>query len=368
MKLRRETALLLAALCLLLCACGGAGGGKPDPVTLWCLEDDPLCLPLEQLVQKYNQSPGAWQQVSLRRFADEESLAAAFDAARPDLLLCSHDRAWTLEQQELFRDLRAELGDAAPDYPESLCAVPEGVGQGYFPLGLELPLLAVREDLEADWPDLQAFCAAASAYGREHGSAFFTADSFGDLLYQELLLQGVEFHGDAVRDERKSAYVAAYNALTGCAFDRGLALSEHGAAELVSAGALPCAVAASTELTALPGEGYTVRPLPGLGQDAPLLGRVTGIAVTAREGRDLGSAAAFLRWLFSEGRAGRAALDAGLIPAAQDPAAEPGTPLESLLLSLGAEHPFLLLPPGGDYEKNRAAFEQSFRAALRRFL
>ena len=40
MKLRRGTALMLAVLCLLLCACGG-GGGKPERVTLWCLEDDP---------------------------------------------------------------------------------------------------------------------------------------------------------------------------------------------------------------------------------------------------------------------------------------------------------------------------------------
>lgn len=367
MKLRRGTALVLAALCLLLCACGG-GGGKPERVTLWCLEDEPLRQPLEELIQEYNRSPGEWQQVSLRCFPDEASLAAAFDTARPDLLLCSHDRAWTLEQQALLRDLRADLGAAAPDYPEDLCLAPDGVGSGYFPLGVQVTLLCLREEADGDWADLEALCAAASGYGREEGSAFFTADSFGALFYQALLSQKAEFHADLLQDRSTPAYLALYNALAGCAFDRGIALSAHGAAELVAAGALPCGAAASSEMTRLPGEGFVIRTLPGLEKDAPLPGRAMGLAVTARESRGLRSAAAFLRWLFSDGRAGRAALDAGLIPAALSAAPESESPLEELLLSLGAEHPLFLLPPEGDYGKNQAAFEQAFRAVLRRFL
>lgn len=367
MKLRRGTALMLAVLCLLLCACGG-GGGRPERVTLWCLEDDPLRKPLEELVQEYNRSPGEWQQVSLRCFPDEESLAAAFDTARPDLLLCSHDRAWTLEQQALLRDLRAQLGTAAPDYPESLRLAPESVGSGYFPLGVQVTLLCLREEADGSWADLEALCAAAAAYGREKGSAFFTADSFGELFYQTLLAQKTEFHADLLRDRDTPAYLALYNALAGCAFDRGIAVSEHGAAELVAAGALPCAAAASSEMTVLPGEGFVIRALPGLEKNAPLPGRAMGLAVTARESRGLRSAAAFLRWVFSERRADRAALDAGLIPAAADGTIEAESPLEELLLALEAEHPVYLLPPEGDYIKNQAAFEQAFRAVLRRFL
>lgn len=368
MKLRAVTAILLAALCLLLCACSAESGGKPERVTLWCLEDDPLCLALEELVQEYNRNPGKWQQVSLRVFPDEESLAAAFDTARPDLLLCSHDRAWTLEQQELFRDLSGEMGAGAPDYPEELCAVPEDVGRGYFPLGVRVTLLCVREELDEDWADLQALCDAASAYARETGSPFFTADSFGDLMYQELLRQGVEFHGDPIRDGRETAYIEAYNALAGAAFDRGLTLTEQGAAPLAAAGELPCAAAASTQMRAVPEEGFVLRALPGVVEGAPLLATSSGLAVTAREGRDLGSAAAFVRWLFSDSRAARAALDAGLIPAVSDGETAPETALQELLLELGAEHPLHLLPPKGDYEGNRAAFEESFRAVLRRFL
>ncbi len=367
MKLRRGTALMLAVLCLLLCACGG-GGGKPERVTLWCLEDDPLRQPLEELIQEYNRSPGDWQQLSLRCFPDEKSLAAAFDTLRPDLLLCSHDRAWTLEQQALLRDLRAELGAAAPEYPENLSLTPDGVGRGYFPLGVQVTLLCLREDVDGNWGALEALLADAADYGREEGNAFFTADSFGELFYQALLTQKTEFHADLLRDRDSPAYLALYNALAGGAFDRGITLSAHGAAELVAAGALPCGAGASSAMTVLPGEGFVIRPLPGLEEDTPLPGRAVGLAVTAREGRSLRSAAAFLRWLFSDGRAGRAALDAGLIPAALSEAPEAESPLEELLLSLGAEHPLFLLPPEGDYGKNQAAFEQAFRAVLRRFL
>lgn len=367
MKLRAVTALLLAALCLLLCACGGVNGGRPNRVTLWCLEDDPLCRPLEELVLEYNRSPGEWQQVSLRSFPDEDSLAEAFDAARPDLLLCSHDRAWTLEQQGLLRDLSGELGEDAPEFPEDLRAVPEDVGGGYFPLGTQVTLLCVREDLAGDWADLQSFCAAAEAYARETGSPFFTADSFGDLIYQELLRQGLEFHGDTLRDGRERAYTDAYNALASCAFDRGLTVTEHPAVSLASAGELPCAVAEAAQMRALPETGFVLGPAPVAGEDAPLLGRGWGLAVTVREGRKTDSAAAFLGWLYSEGRAARAALDAGLIPAVPGEAAAQ-TPLETLLLELGRERSLHLLPPGGDYESARADFEESFRAVLRRFL
>ena len=368
MKLRRGTALMLAVLCLLLCACGSAERGKSERVTLWCLEDEPLRQPLEELIQEYNRSPGEWQQVSLRCFPDEESLAAAFDTARPDLLLCSHDRARTLEQQALLRDLRADLGAAAPEYPESLCQAPDGVGSGYFPLGVQVTLLCLREEADENWTDLETLFAAASDYGREEGGAFFTADSFSELFYQALLSQKTEFHADHLRDRNTPAYLSLYNALAGGAFDRGITLSEHGAAELVAAGALPCGAAASSSMTVLPGTGFVIRPLPGLEEDAPLPGRAMGLAVTAREGRSLRSAAAFLRWLLSDGRAGRAALAAGLIPAALSEAPEAESPLEELLLSLKAERTLFLLPPESDYLKNQAAFEQAFRAVLRRFL
>lgn len=368
MKLRTVTALALALLCLLLCACSAGGGGRSERVTLWCLESDPLRLPLEKLAQEYNRSPGGRLQVKVRSFPDEESLAAAFDTARPDLLLCSHDRAWTLEQQELLRDLRSEMGEAAPDYPESLLALPIGVGEGYYPLGVQVTLLCVREELQEDWEDLPALCEYAAAYGRERGEPFFTADSFGDLIFQELFRQGAELHGDLLRDREEEPGMAAYNALAACALDRGLALSEHEAVTLAASGALPCAAGASTEMTRLPAKGFAIRPLPGLEKTAPLPGVASGIAVTAREGRDLDSAAAFLSWLFSEGRASWAALEAGLLPSAVGAAPEAESPLEALLLELGADHELWLLSPEGDYLKNRAAFERELRAELLRFL
>ncbi len=59
---------------------------------------------------------------------------------------------------------------------------------------------------------------------------------------------------------------------------------------------------------------------------------------------------------------GRLALDAGLLPAVNDPLS-PVTPLQALLLSLRSRT--LHLPDwNSGYAKNREAFESSFRESL----
>ena len=364
MKLRRQAALVLAALCLLLCACGGAGDrADQDSVSVWCLEDDPLRPVLEELIRQYNQNPGDGLPVTLRCFPDEESMADAFDTARPDLLLCSHERAWALERQGLLRDVRGGL-ETPPAYPESLTVLSDSLGRGYFPLGVEVTLLCSREDAPAPGADWGAIWSAAAKYTGKTGKPYFAADSYAALFYQAMLAQRAEFHADRDRDRENSLYRAYYNALAEGVFDGRIALTAHPAALLLQGGELPCAAASSADLAALPGEGFVFAPLPGIRPGGELPGMAVGLAVTTRDGRSTRSAAAFLRWLLSEGRADQAALDAGLIPAARDAAPTADTALERELLRLGEEQSLHLYEPGGDYLRNREAFESGFRAAM----
>ena len=79
------------------------------------------------------------------------------------------------------------------------------------------------------------------------------------------------------------------------------------------------------------------------------------------------SATAFLRWLLEEGRAGQAALDAGLIPVMEGEL-QAETALERELLRLQAEQDVHLYEPGGDYLRNRRDFELVLRAMINGFL
>ncbi|MBR5094837.1 MAG: hypothetical protein IK095_07050, partial [Oscillospiraceae bacterium] len=227
MMRRRWTALLLAAICLLLCACG-SGGARTDQerLTLWCLESDPLCPQLRELVGRYDRDTRGLLPVDLRSFPDEESLAEAFHTARPDLLLCSHDRACALERQGLLRDVRAGLGEEAPACPESLAAAFDQVGRSYFPIGAEVTLLGLSrerageiacEDLER----LEGLCYSAEAYAARSGRPFFVAASYAEIFYQGMLSRNAEFHADPIRDRRNSAFLRVYSLLTDCAFEGG---------------------------------------------------------------------------------------------------------------------------------------------------
>lgn len=371
MTRRRIPALILALICLLLCGCGVSGRGDQEPVTLWCLEDDPLRGALEELVERYDRDRGGLLPVELRSFPDEESLAEAFHASRPDLLLCSHDRALALERQGILRDVRAGLGEGAPSYPASLEGSFDAVGRSYFPLGAQVTLLAVTaEAAETVSPEqlqlLDGLCACAEDYAARTGRPFFTADSFSELFYLGMLSQLSQFHADETRDRHSSAYLRVYTQLTDCAFRGGLAVSEHAGADLLRSGAIACAALPST---ALPGAGFEpglLLPLPGLEMERELPALCTGIAVTAREGRGLRSAAGFLSWLFAEGRAEQAALDAGLVPASLGEMPEQEGLLPRTLLALRGERTLHLYDPEGEYWRSRDGFEEQLRAILRR--
>ena len=353
-------ALLALLLCLPLCACGQEPPER-DSVSLWLLAEDPLLPQLESLTAEYNtQREEGLLAVSLRAFPDETALAAAFDTARPDLLLCSRNRAAALAEQELLRSFRGGEAPADP-YPAEAHEDFSPVGSAWFPLGARVPLLLAREDAWAAPPaDWNALLTMAADYGAREGLPFFTADSFAALFRQALAEQGAAFTADLDREKETPAFVTVYNALAEAAYQGGLLIADSAAVDLVRSGALPCALADTAP--AGPCEGCAWLCLPGA--DGTRCGQTEGLALTVREGRDLQDAAAFLAWLTEPERLCVLALDSGLVPALDD-GRQAADQREALLLSILRQEQ--LREPETTYEENRAAFEAAFRRAMRQF-
>ena len=342
--MRRLLCLLLACAALLsLCACGKAAEEEPYAVSLWYAAGDPLAGALSAAAEAYNanRKDGALP-VRMREFETEAQLLAGLNTAAPDLLLCSHTLAFSLDG----RGLLTSAGEPVA-YPEEIAARSEAVGRGLLPLGSRVQLLVSEAP---DTPTkLPALCAEAARYGSETRSPYLCVDSFTDLLCQAVLGSG-EFHADRAKDCFNPAFREAWNALAEAAFCGGLT---------GGAGQTPAAIVFADALTDGVPEGYTLRALDF--GNAPLHGDLRCLAVMTREGRQARGTAGFISWLFSGPRAAQLALDAGLIPA--QPGAAAKDDRGALLLAL-RERPLWLPDGSSDYIQNRAAFEKDFRAVL----
>lgn len=361
--IRCAAALLAAALCLGLCACGGEAAEKQDnsqAVSLWYVSGAPA-EELLALAGAYADESG--NLILARSFEDEESLAAALDSARPDLLLCSLPRAVELYDRGLLRDISSAI-TAAPEYVESVTAHSAGTGRGIFPIGSEVQLLYTTPGLiQGGAPDtMRALLELAAKYGRDTGLPFFTADSFGGLIYQSMLSRGEQLYGRREKDINSSAYLDAYNALAEAAFYGGLAVTEYSARELVDSGYLPCAAARSSSLTGLSADS-AISLLPTDG-DGGRLADCLCLAVTAPESRSTGRIARFISWLSESGRLSTLALNSGLVPAVAGASPTGQNSLTAALMELYDENALHI--PGADeeYLANRESLENELRRSL----
>ena len=115
--IKKLTAALLCLCTLLLCACAGEEQ-EPDEqhqLKLWYVESAPMAENLVQLIEEFNASSSGYKVVP-RAFESEQKLAAAFDSGHPDLLLCGHERAFALYEQDKLTDISSALGEDAPEF------------------------------------------------------------------------------------------------------------------------------------------------------------------------------------------------------------------------------------------------------------
>lgn len=369
MKIRNLLAVLAA-----LAIVGGIYAfavSRPDDsrgaITVWYVEGGTMSDEFVSLAAGYNKSISrASLPVQCVPFADEDALAAAFDSGAPDLVLCSHYRAFDMHARGKLTDISAALGDGAPDYPRALSSRSESIGASFFPVGSEVQVLFVNTAVTdgRDISTLEALSAAAAEYSAAEGKPFYAVEDYAALFFTEYLREGEEFGADSAA-RSSEVYKRIYNLLAENAYTGALLLSDGDALSAVSAGELGCAIACSTALPKKLGRSVEILPVPPLTAESGegALGCAWGLAVVARGSRSTGDISSFLAWLFSSNRDMRLALQAQLIPA-QSGSLITHDALWSALIALNTGEVIAMPPADSDFAVNRADFEQEERARL----
>ena len=339
-------------------------------VTLWYVEKSPLDEAIKYRAGQYNSLSGrAGLPVELRAFETEEALAKAFEISSPDLLLCTHLRAFSLEKREKLTDIAALLS-VSPNYSQKVLGRNTCVGKSFFPIGFEIPLLVVNDSLcdKRGFDSLEAMLTEASRYTGEAGKQFFGCDSFSDLFVLTMLRIDKEFGAD-LENESGKQYIDLYNLLARSAFEGSMYTGAENCARYVSAGALPCAIVSSSALAKLNADGISVFDVPPpinyVNHDT--LGTAIGLAVTNGGSRSTDDIAAFISWLFEGGKCAEAALNAALAPAESAEYAADNA-VSAALIDITQTETVALTDSESDYCANSESFDESFRCAMEKLL
>ncbi|MGN0981558.1 MAG: hypothetical protein ACI4O0_01570 [Candidatus Limivicinus sp.] len=359
-------AVLLAAAAFLIIYRFSTPGRSSQQLKLWYVSGDFSPAVMELLAGHYNEQRRREDYpVSLQAFATEEELAAAFAQSRPDLLLCSYDRAASLGSREQLAELVGADWDYLPEIEDSL----PYAGRSFFPLGSAVPLLVVNDGalaeagIQADFASLEGLCATAEAYYEQTGKPFFTAGAVSPMLAVWCSSLGYELHGDMERDALSEVFCRVYNQLAQCAYDGCFLPPLENFTDYVETGELPCALISSTQAVSL-ADGCTLAllPLPE-GGEAVYVPELMGLAVTGANSYALPSAKAFILWL-RDNYSPWDALALGLVPAGTAMECEPDLELSRLLMAVHESRRPLLYPPLSGYMENRREMEDRLCHAL----
>ena len=330
-------AVVTLLICLLLFYLAPARTRAEERLVLWYAATECSAEGMEALAARCEKETGL--RVEAVGFQDENALADACSGERPNLLWCSHVRAF---------DMAA--GGALEKLPDGV-AVPVQSTEGFFPLGARLPLL-LRES--ARLPEAPANLEALLSAGEQ----VLAADCWADLLYEGMYALGRSMSGLSTADSASADYVRLHNLLARAAYD-GAVVNERDAADCVKKG---LAAAALVDSIALVGTDAALAvdppPLPA-GAEPRYAGVWMGFAVTKTDT----ATAIFLQWLSGREQRTEQALTQGLVPF--DPGGKKGkTPLQETLLVIGRGGTVSALDPGCSYLEHREECEQRLRLSL----
>ena len=332
-------ALAALAVCLILFWLAPVKTRAEGELVLWYAGTDCPAEGMDALAARCEKETGL--HVEAVGFPDENALADAFAEGRPDLLWCSHVRAYDIDE-----------GEGLVALPETVSRPAQSV-EGFFPLGARLPVLLRSETRLAEAPE-----SLEALLGTE-GEAVLGAACWADVLYEGMYALGHAMSGLRTADSANPDYVRLYNLLGRAAYD-GAAVNVPDAADRVRQGSLAAAVTDSVSLAQWEGDGLLVDPLP-LPAGAPA--RYAGIWMGFARTKAGPEAETFLRWLSGKGRSTELALSMGLVPF-HPGAGEGKTPLEAALLRIGRGGEVSALDPGCSYLKNREVCEEGLRLSF----
>lgn len=341
-------------------------------VTLWYEKESPLSGEIEKLAESFNSDIARETlPVELRCFETEEELAEAYETGTPDILLCSHLRAFSLYGREKLTDISGETTFVPPAYPKSVQSRSGSIGTSFFPVGMSVPVMLINNSLvsQNSFESFEDVFSAASAYTQKTGKPFFACDSIAELYYICLLRSGEDFNG--VYDEINSTnrLLELYNTFAEATFEGSMAYLGSDASKYFASGAIPCIFTTSAKLRELDSVNYTVCDIPAPSDCAnnDTMGTAYGFAVTNGGCRSKGDTAAFISWVFSEGRSTQTALDCMLVPAAEGGNADAGS-AAALLVGIVKNKLISLPAPDSEYISNKQSFEDSFIKEMERLM
>ena len=354
-------------LCLLLAVLAGLSGctlrqqAASQPIELWYVRGDPFADIMEELAEDYNATNPSVP-VHTKGFDSRSELGRSLDSARPELLLCDQRRAFTLYDQGKLKAL--DFRGAPPQYAPLFEGLSGCIGSSYFPLGAEVPVLAIAPTVGKglQTASLEMLLMSVSDLAEQTGSAQFGTDSFATLFANAMAQTDTAFAAVREEDVKEQNFVQLYNLLANCAYQGALWLKAGDVLPMLQSGQLSCAICMSTSLRDV--TDLQLEPVPVFGDGERLcLGQCQGLAVTAAFDIGLRGAAEFVTWLSSSTAAVETSLKAGLLPAAATSGEELDVPLRQMVTKLEGYHLYLPERNSG-YLLNGTAFDTKLRSLL----
>lgn len=359
-RMKRTLAMLaVLALCLSLCACGSPAPeyepAEQQPIDLWCTRDDALCSCIEELAGRFNsEHPGLGFFIRVKVFEDERQLGEEMDSSRPELLLCSLERAAALNGRGGLG--KAVFAGEAPRFAGFVSGDALLVGVSFFPLGAEVPVLVRGRGLPEPNGIHDIINSAAAFEGH-----FFGADDYARMFGSLLLCCGEELSVDS--DNLLSPhYVELYNAMAELMFDGKLDANGEGLADKVAAGDIAFAAVGSSVLAGKELSSVELSALPPLeGEKSFLAAEVFGLACTNQDEELAAFIGDALSWFCAE--ANSAVPAAGLVPAGEEVPSCEGE-LEALMCALPSSCELTDIASLKKYISAREDFNKRFAEAM----
>lgn len=351
------TLIMLCACILLLCACSVPADNSEQSrvVSIWYITGDVLVPQLKECCEQIKTENDNII-IELCPFESMELLYETLQGKRPDLLLCSHELAFSLEEQGMLKSLDIP----GLDYRPELLAKYAGFGKSFFPIGAAVELLCSTNELRlAELSSFEALCSKLCESGK-----LMTADSFARVMSTALIQTDAELSTNRRENAANPDYRYIHNLLAETAMQGSLAVFDQGGAELLLQGRVEAAIISSGGISKLPDE-ITIMPVPPMeGGSKSCIADMRGFAYLGNT-RDNSQATAFvLKKLLSQGGAKELALSCGLVSAQLWEDENVEGKLQQALYEIYSQWEMILPSPVSPYVMARQQLEEELSAAI----
>ena len=354
--MKRITLLLFCICLILLSSCAAPAEEKEaDTVSIWYIAGDAMEQPLKARCRQI-QAENDNIIIELYPFESMARLSEMLQGKRPDLLLCSHELAFSLDEQGMLKSL--DMSDL--NYRPELVSDYPGFGKSFFPIGASVELLCSREELpETALSSFEALC-----YELEENEKLMTVDSLARLMSNALIQREGKLSAERSENAANPDYVYIHNLLAEKALQGTLSVFDQGGKELITQGRVDAAIISSAGLTDLP-ENVKVTPVPTMeGGSKSIMADMRGFAYLGNTRNNSRATAFVLKKLLADGEAKELALECGLVSAQMWQAGDFSSGVERALHEIYSDWEMVLPSPVSPYVTARQQLEEDLSAAF----